>query len=178
MPGPAFIEGENVSLRTVEEEDLSFLQQQVNDRTIWRAIGRDSPVNETQEADFYEDVVCDEDSVSLLVTADDERVGMASLTMEDGAVQTAELGYWIAPAHHEEGYGSAAARLLTEYGFEQRGRHRIQAYVFEFNDASQGLLESIGYTREGRLREAAFIDGEYQDVYWYGMLASEYFESR
>jgi hypothetical protein len=40
MPGPVFIEGEHVSLRTVEEEDVGFLQAQVNDARVRRPIGR------------------------------------------------------------------------------------------------------------------------------------------
>lgn len=174
MPGPVFIDGDQVTLRTIEEEDLPFLQQGVNDRTIWRAIGRIDPVNAEQERDFFEDVVCEDGSVQLLVCADGDPVGTIGLHLEEGAVRAAELGYWIAPDHHGNGYGSEAAELLTTYGFDQQGCHRIDARVFEFNDASQALLESIGFQHEGRRREATFIDGEYQDILWYGMLAEEW----
>ena len=173
MPGPVFIDGESVTLRTIEEEDLPYLQRQVNDPTVWRAIGRTDPINAEQERDFFEDVVCEDGSVQLLV-CDDDPVGTVGLYLEEGAARTAELGYWIAPDDHGNGYGSEAATLLTEYGFDQRGCHRIEARVFEYNDASQALLESIGFTQEGRRREAAFIDGKYQDILWYGVLAEEW----
>lgn len=39
MPGPAFLRGDTVVLRTVEEADLELLQAQVNDPRIWRPIG-------------------------------------------------------------------------------------------------------------------------------------------
>jgi RimJ/RimL family protein N-acetyltransferase len=174
MPGPVFIEGDTVALRTIEEEDLPYLQRQVNDPTVWRAIGRPDPVNAEQEREFFDDVVCDDGSVQLLVCADDDPVGTAGLMFGDGDVRSAELGYWIAPDEHENGYGSEAAELVTEYGFDDRGCHRIEARVFEFNDASQALLESIGFKCEGRKRDAVFIDGDYQDVLWYGVLAEEW----
>ena len=174
MPGPVFIDGDQVTLRTIEEEDLPYLQEQVNDPTVWRAIGRRDPVNAEQERDFFDDVVCDDGSVQLLVCAGDDPVGTVGFHLDPGAARTAELGYWIAPDEHGNGYGSEAADLLTTYGFEQRGCHRIEARVFEFNDASQALLESIGFEREGRKRDAKFIDGEYQDMLWYGVLAEEW----
>lgn len=174
MPGPTFIDGESVTLRTIEEEDLQYLKQVRNNPEVWQRIGRPWPVNAEQEQEFFEEVVCADDSVQLLVCADGEAVGTVGLGFDDGAVRSAELGYWIDPAHHENGYGSEAAELLTTYGFEQRGCHRITARVFGFNDASQGLLESIGFSKEGRQREAAFIDGEYQDIRWYGVLADEW----
>lgn len=174
MPGPVFIDGETVSLRTIEEEDLPFLQRGVNDPEVWRAIGRPDPVNAKQEREFFEEVVSEEGSVQLLVCVDGEPVGTAGLELDNGAVRSAELGYWIAPESHGNGYGSEAAELVTDYGFSQRGCHRITARVFEFNDASQGLLESLGFTEEGRQREQVFIDGEYQDIFWYGMLAEEW----
>ena len=174
MPGSVFIEGERVSLRTIEEEDLEFLKRQVNSPEIRRAIGRPAPVNESQEQEFYDDVVSEDGSVDLLITVDGDRIGITGLVFGDGVIKEAELGYWLAPEYHQQGYGSEATELLVEYGFEQRACHRIEASVFEFNEPSQRLLESIGFTREGVRREASFVDGEYQDVYMYGILAAEW----
>jgi ribosomal-protein-alanine N-acetyltransferase len=174
MPGAVFIDGETVSLRTIEEEDLEFLQRVVNKPEIRRAIGASGPVNGPQEEEFFEETVSEDGSVDLLVTVDGERVGIAGLIFGEGDVTSAELGYWLAPDHHGQGYGSEAAALLVEYGFEQRACHRIQAHVFGFNDASQALLESVGFTREGTRREAHFTDGEYGDVHIYGLLAEEW----
>ncbi len=174
MPGSVFIEGDDVNLRTIEEEDLPFLQQAVNDPRVWRAIGWPHPVNAAQEETFFEEQVCDREKVNLLVTVSEEPVGIVSLQAFNHELGRAELGYWIAPEFHDHGYGSEAAALLVTYGFDQRALNRIEARVFEFNDASQGLLESLGFTHEGTLRERQFVDGERQDVLWYGVLADEW----
>lgn len=177
MPGPIFLEGEQVALRTIEEDDLEYLQEQINDPQVWRAIGRDRPVNADQEQSFYEDVVCADDNVTLMITADNA-VGTVGLNGVDTGNDTAELGYWVDPEHHRKGYGSDAANRIIEYGFQQLGLHRIEARVFEFNEASQALLESVGFVEEGVHRDAEFIDGEYQDVHWYGLLEEEWRERR
>ncbi|QSG02616.1 GNAT family N-acetyltransferase [Natranaeroarchaeum sulfidigenes] len=177
MPGPVFLEGEHVALRTIEEDDLEYLQEQINDPQVWRAIGRDRPVNAAQEQSFYEDVVCTEDNVTLMIT-DEDAVGTVGLNGIDTGNDRAELGYWVDPEHHRMGYGSDAASRIIEYGFQQLGLHRIEARVFEFNDASQALLESVGFVEEGVHRDAEFIDGVYQDVHWYGLLEGEWRKRR
>ena len=173
MPGPVFIPGDSVDLHTIEEEDLEFLQESVNDPQVWRRIGRNRPVNGQQERDFFDEVVGGDDGVHLLVCADGEPVGTVGINGLGGP-ETPELGYWVAPDHHRQGYATAAAELLTGYAFDQLGVHRIEARVFDFNDASQKVLERVGFTHEGTSREAAFIDGEYRDALWYGVLEEEW----
>ena len=174
MPGPVFRDGESVELRTIEEEDLDFLQEGVNDPSVWRSIGALTPTNGPQEREFFENVVCDDDSVNLLVAVDGAPAGTVGLTPRDAEPDGAELGYWLDGEYRGHGYGCEAAALLTNYGFQQQGYHRISARVFAFNDASQGLLESLGFIHEGTHRDAAFVDGEYWDVYWYSVLEDEW----
>lgn len=176
MPGPVFLEGDRVTLRPIEEEDLEFLQAQVNDPRIWRAIGRSRPINADQERDFYENVVCSDGNVTLLIAVDSTPIGTSGLNGIDLEARTAEIGYWVAPEYHEQGYGTEATDRVVQYAFDQLGLHRIAARVFEFNEPSQRLLESLGFTQEGIHREAEFVDGEHRDVYWYGLLEDEWRE--
>jgi len=134
MPGPVFLDGDTVTLRTIEEGDLDFMQAAVNDRDLRQAIGRVHPVNGPQEQAFFEEGVCDDETVHLLVTANGTRVGTVGFSIIDQASDSAEVGYWIAPEHHKQGYGSEAVALLVDYGFRELGLHRIEARVYEFNE--------------------------------------------
>ncbi|WP_121743718.1 GNAT family N-acetyltransferase [Natronorubrum halophilum] len=174
MPETVFLAGDRVDLRPIEEDDLEFLQREINDPRVWRAIGGSRPINRAQEQDFFENVVCDDDTVNLLVVADSTPVGTIGFNSIEWESRRAEIGYWIAPAYHERGYGSDATERLVTYGFDQFGLHKLTARVFEFNEASQRLLESVGFTREGVHRDEAFVDGEYHDTYWYGVLEDEW----
>ncbi|WP_222920164.1 GNAT family protein [Natrinema sp. SYSU A 869] len=176
MPGPMFLDGDRITLRPIEEADLEFLQTQVNDPRIRRPIGRSRPINREQEREFFENDVCSDDTVGLLIVADATPVGIVGLHDFDWEARNAEIGYWVAPDHHERGYGTEATALLVAHGFDQLGLHRIAARVFEFNEPSVRLLESVGFTREGVHRDAEFVDGEWQDVYWYGLLEDEWRE--
>lgn len=170
--GPVFLRGETVTLRPVEREDLDFFRAHKNDRRVWQPLGWPKPENSKQLETFFEETICDDEGVHLLVAVDSDPVGHVSFQTVDE--DQAELGYWIAPAEQNNGYGADAVETLVEYGFEQRGLHRAEAGVFEYNDASQALLESLGLSQELRQRDAAFVDGEYQDLLRYDVLASEW----
>ncbi|ELZ23281.1 N-acetyltransferase GCN5 [Haloterrigena salina JCM 13891] len=170
MPDSVFLSGDSVDLRPIEEDDLEFLRPAVNDRRVWRPIGRSRPVNCEQEREFFEDVVCGDDTVNLLIVADSTPVGTVAFNGIDWEADRAEIGYWIAPDYHRQGYATDAVERFVTYGFDQLGLHKVTARVFEFNEASQRLLESIGFTKEGIHRDEVFVDGDYQDTYWYGLL--------
>jgi len=174
MPGATFIEGDEVTLRTIEEEDLEFLQRVINKPEVRQGIGRPLPVNGPQEQEFFEEVVGNEETVTLLIMADGERVGTIGFNSINHSADRAEVGYWIAPDRHDKGYGSESTALLVDYGFQELGLHRIEARAFEFNDASQALLESVGFTEEGVHRDGIFLKGDYQDEHWYSVLESEW----
>jgi RimJ/RimL family protein N-acetyltransferase len=174
MPGPTFLDGDRVALRTIEEEDLDFLQRMANDERIWRYALRPIPQNGEQEREFFDEQVSAEGDVHLLACDDDRRLGVVSLYDVDHRVGSAELGYWLDPAVHGEGYGSDAASRLVRYAFHTLQLHRLRARVGAFNDASVALLESLGFDREGTLREAVPFEGDRHDEYRYGLLASEW----
>ncbi|WP_455449831.1 GNAT family N-acetyltransferase [Natrinema thermotolerans] len=174
MPDSTFLPGDRVDLRPIEEDDLEYLRDAINDPAIWRPIGGSRPINRTQEQEFFENVVCADDGVHLLITADGEPVGTIGLREIDWEAGRGEIGYWIDPDEHGQGYGTEATELMVAYAFDQLGLHRIEAHVFAFNEASQRLLESVGFAREGTSRESQFVDGEYHDTHWYGLLEDEW----
>ncbi|WP_136689874.1 GNAT family N-acetyltransferase [Halorhabdus amylolytica] len=174
MPGPVFLEGETVSLRTIEENDLEFVQRERSDERVWRTLGWPFPSNREQLEEFYEETISDEETINLLITADADPVGMASfhdLATED---RRGELGYWVAAAYQGNGYATDAVGTIVAYAFRDLGLHRVEAKVFDGNDASRRVLEKIGFTHEGVHREATFSDGQFRDVHWYGVLADEF----
>ena len=169
-----FLEGERIVLRPIEREDLGFIREEKTDSRVRRSLGWPYPENAAQIAEYFEETLSGEEGVHLLVVGDGAPAGTVSFHEVSDDGRTAELGYWIAPARQGEGYATAAVRLLLAYGFEQRGFHRVEARIFERNEASRAVVEKMGFTHEGRKREAEFIDGAYRDVGLYGLLAGEW----
>jgi ribosomal-protein-alanine N-acetyltransferase len=96
-------------------------------------------------------------------------LGAASLS-RDGLFNRAELGYWIGISYWNHGYCTEAAKAIVDYGFGVLTYHKISARHFVGNHASGRVLEKIGMTREGVLRDDVMIDGRYRTVELYGMV--------
>lgn len=120
-----------------------------------------------------------DDTLALLVCADDRRVGFVYLVRErpnDDTYRRAELAYWVTPDEQGNGYATDAAETALAHGFDRLGLHKVTAKAFASNDASRRVLEKLGFVREGVFREEAFVDGTFLDVVRYGLLADEWRE--
>lgn len=182
MPGPVFIRGDDeVALRTVEEEDLEFFQRNWNDPRVRRLLRGPTPENMHATREAFEDWMSDNDDGSSLLVCDEsgeepEPVGNASLFRIDEQSGHGYLACWIDPDVQGEGYATTATRLVVDYAFRERRLHKVIAEAFAPNAASRRVLEKVGLREEGRLRDEKFVDGEYVDVYRFGMLESEWEE--
>ena len=180
MPGPVFLSGDRVALRPPEREDLDAIQRWMNDPQLWRPALDAKPMNGDLAEQFFETTLTTEDDVKVLACVDDEPIGMVSLTTSQYGptaterARSVELAYRLGSDHHGEGYGSEAAELLVQYAFEDWNMRRVFARAGDFNDASQALLESLGFQREGVRREAAYYRGDYYDMVLYGLLREEW----
>jgi len=174
MPGPVFIEGKRIDLRTVEEEDVGFLQEGMNHPAVRRYAGGDVPYNRRRyEAERFERISGDE-LVHLLVCDGEERLGDVSLAPIDERRGWANLGYWIHPDHRGNGYATEAVRLAVGHGFAELRLHRISATIVADNDASKRVVERLGFVHEGTKRDDAFLDGEHVDREVYAVLSDEW----
>ncbi|WP_284012953.1 GNAT family N-acetyltransferase [Halobaculum litoreum] len=174
MPGPAFLVGERVALHTVEEADEAFLHEHRNRARFRDPMGEFAPLTAEDVTAYRSEVVRGDDGVTLLICVDGDPVGLCFLFDEDPRRGVAEVGYWLVPDAEGHGYATAAVRLLCGYAFDERALHRITARVYEGNDASSRLLERVGFTQEGRLREDSVRDGRRRDTLRYGLLAHEW----
>ena len=188
MPGPVFAEGETVTLRTIEEEDLDFLQRGRNHPEIRRPLTDADPRNGEQIREYFENSVSNDDGFGFLVCteaaddADDEveaptPVGAVHVPWIRSREGVGMLMYWVLPEHQGNGYVTEATELTLDYAFEERRLAKVFAHVLVPNEGSWHVLEKLGFQREGRQRKESFVDGERVDSYRYGLLAEEWLDT-
>ena len=100
-------------------------------------------------------------------------VGAISLGIT-AAHERAELGYWIGVPYWNQGYCTEAARAVVRYGFRVLGLRRISAYHFARNPASGRVMQKIGMTHEGTLRQHIKKWGAFEDLICYGLTRDAY----
>jgi ribosomal-protein-alanine N-acetyltransferase len=101
-------------------------------------------------------------------------MGIVSLEEKEEPSNIAELGIWIHPEFHGNGYGTEAVELVIEHGLEQLNYYKLYARAHAENEASQRIWEKHGFEKEGLLREHVFVKGEHRDLLYYGLLRGEY----
>ena len=180
MPGARIASGERVTLRTVESEDIPFLQRAYANPEIRYPIG--NPLKNQEQVEEWNE---GESEHQFLVCLDGDDAGPGEpdegnvepsgvVSVEDANWKRPDLTYWLVSEVHGEGYGKEAVSLVVEYVFREYDTPAVGAGAYDFNEASRGLLKSLGFTEEGRFRKYRFIDGEYRDMVQYGLLRREW----
>jgi RimJ/RimL family protein N-acetyltransferase len=106
--------------------------------------------------------------------AEDRRlIGDVAVHLHDNLMQ-AEIGFTLAPAHQGQGYATEAVHAVLDRLFRVQGLHKVTGECDARNTASAQLMERLGFTREGLLRQQTYIKGEWTDDLLYGLLATEW----
>ena len=87
--------------------------------------------------------------------------------------QSAEVWYKLHPESWNQGYATEALRRLIEVGFNDLNLHRIEAGCAVDNIGSIRVLEKVGMTREGRMRQVLPLKTGWSDNFHYAILSSD-----
>jgi RimJ/RimL family protein N-acetyltransferase len=165
----------------VRRADLEYFLKWFNDPEVTQYLSMYLPMTEMAEEKYIEELGTtrartDTPFVIEVVEGDSTRsigtIGLHNINNKDHNVMfgiaIGEKDYW------NRGYGTEAARLLIDYGFEQLNLHRISSFVYSFNERSVRLHKKVGFREEGRQREATFKNGKYHDHVMFGILREEW----
>ena len=103
----------------------------------------------------------------------DLAIGTCTLFHFDPRHRHAEIGYSLRSEHWGKGLAREAVTLALYWGFRTLGLHRIEASIDPRNDASRALLQRLGFTSEGVLRERYYVGEIVTDSEIFGLLAED-----
>lgn len=89
-------------------------------------------------------------------------------------VRAAKLGYALEPGSWGKGYAAEAVRTMIGFAFSQLALHRVSAAVGPENRSSLSLLDRLGFTYEGRIRDHVHTNGSWRDSLLYSVLEPEW----
>lgn len=169
------IPGKLVFLRRPEPEDHAVILSLLNDSAVTSStedVG--APVSSHMNADFHRGASQrDTFHLAIIDRAAGRAVGVTMVHHIDWRSQTAHGGVKVLPQMSGRGFATDAYMARNTFLFFRLGLRRLAWRALDFNVASQRLAERLGYTLEGRERQAVQRDGRWCDVLTYGLLRSE-----
>jgi RimJ/RimL family protein N-acetyltransferase len=155
--------------------DKESLIRNANNRNVWRNLTESFPHpytegDATKWLAFARD--CGRDLHLAIDLAGVAIGGIGAIAGKGVACRTCQFGYWLGEAHWGKGIATAAASAFARHLAEHRLFARLEAPVFQWNAASMRVLEKVGFSREGVLRQSVTKDGQLIDSVMYACITA------
>ena len=110
----------------------------------------------------------------VILTLQEQPLGLLSLWDRTIPHQAAELSVWIGHDYRNGGYGTEALRLALGYAFGDLKLHKVYLRVLEYNVRAIRTYEKCGFRVEGILRDEMQVGGRWHALAYMGVLADEF----
>lgn len=176
LPTPT-IETARVRLRPFRNDDDRDLWALHSDREVLRYW--DEPVWEApSRADGFVEGCrrMEHDGTGARVaveTLDGTFLGWVALHRWNPDFRSLSMGFVYAEAAWGRGYATEAGAALLDWAYDALPVNRVQAEADTRNTACRRVLEKLGFTLEGTLREDCVVDDVVSDSWVFGLLRGD-----
>lgn len=161
--------GENIYLRALEPEDLSFIYKLENNEAMWDVANTQTPYSRFLIRQYLENAHQDifeakQLRLAICKTGSFDAVGLIDLFDFDAVNNRAGVGIIVEDTtHRQKGYGSEALSLVINYAFKKLQLHQLYANIDLANVASTTLFtnfdfELIGIKKDWIKRNNVYVD--------------------
>ncbi len=174
------IYGERIRLRAIERSDLPQFVEWLNDPEVLAGLSMYLPISQVDEEGWFnqmQSLPADQHPMVIEVRSQDgwAPIGDCGFNAIDYHIRSGEIGIFIGRKDlWNKGYGTESMCLLLKHGFNTLNLNRIFLRVYESNKRAVRSYEKAGFVHEGRMRQAQFSDGKYEDVLLMSVLRSEW----
>jgi RimJ/RimL family protein N-acetyltransferase len=172
---------ERLTLRPLNQRDAERIEELAGDYDVAKTtLNIPHPYPEGGAVEFIDKVLHAEKNGTIIIFAVIDRttnhlIGLININLTL-AHERGELGYWIGKPYWGKGYGTEAAKAILSLGFGTIKLNKIFARAITSNPGSWRIMEKIGMTYEGTLKQHETRWGQYFDIVYYGMLLEDYLE--
>jgi len=170
------LKGTLCTVRHLTAADLNTYIALVNDlpsRGEFFSMQFKSP--ETIRREFMQTGLVTEDSELFLIEDHAQQIIGTITHFKSRTPVSREIGYRLFDRQRDgRGYISEATRLLVDYLFHAYPYHRLELLMDPHNTASERIAQKNGFTQEGLIRQAFFINGIMRDAKMYSLLRPEW----
>ena len=173
---PNIIETERLRLRPFNLQDVEDVFSYATDVQWARYLPVPQPYTRKNAEEFVARQVLleREKHPSWAIEHNEVVIGGIDLTL-DFENHVGELGYSVGRKYWGRGFATEATRAVIDTAFHAyKDLNRVRAMADSRNVGSLKVMEKIGMTREGVLRQNRLFRGECIDEVWYGLMRREW----
>jgi ribosomal-protein-serine acetyltransferase len=104
----------------------------------------------------------------------DRLAGTVGLHRIDWLNRRVEIGYWLAREFQGRGVMTDACRAVVTHLFGELELNRVEIRCAAGNTKSSAIPRRLGFTLDGTLRGAQFVNGRHHDLLVFGMLKRDW----
>ena len=162
-----------VYLRLMTYDDTDLIVQWRNSDSVRKNFIYQALFTKESHENWIRTKVETGDVVQMIIceAGTDKPVGSVYVRDIDHTHQKAEYGIFIGEdSARGKGYGTATAKLMIKYCFEELKLHRLFLRVYADNIQAIRSYEKAGFEREALLRDDVCIEGQYRDIVLMGII--------
>lgn len=171
-------ENKIIKLRKLSTNDYSTYHNWRNDIEVMKTTSPQLDIYTLEETEQFISVIASQANAKGYMIEhkeSGETVGIVSLINIDYKNRSAECILDIgARDMWGKGIGTSAMSLILGFAFYELNLHRVYLQVFSFNERAIKLYEKMGFTHDGKFREAIYRDGRWHDTVIMSILKKEY----
>lgn len=171
------IVGKRILLRELRKEDMSLLNQLINDYDICQnVVGWSKPVTMEEQINWFKNLendkniryaICDKKKQDIII-------GTIVISKIDWKNRSCSVDIKISKNKQKKGYGKSAINLVINYVFKELNLNRIAVNILESNVGSRRVFEACGFKIEGIQKQAIYKNGKYNTLINYAILKKEF----
>lgn len=171
-------ENTNIKLRKLSANDYTTYHEWRNDVEVMQSTSPQLDMYTLEETEQFVSMISSQSNAKGYMIehkGTEKVVGIISLINVDYKNQSAECIIDIGSKDMwGKGIGSEAMSLILEYAFKELNLHRVFLQVFDFNERAIKLYKKMGFSHDGKFREALYRFGKWHDIVIMNLLKSEY----
>lgn len=173
------LKGEHTDLRALDRDDAARVHRWLDDAELMRWWGFGAPAVSLTSVLFRIELWLEEERAFghpvafIIQTVSGDPAGMLILSDVQHVDRSAELSLFLEAGFRGMGLGADSLATICDAAFTQWNLHRLTVRSEEANVGAHAFFERHRFALEGRMREARYIDGKWNDILIFGRLREE-----
>lgn len=170
------INGRSVSLKALDSSCLPFLYKWRNDHDLMSFYGLSPIISiEKLQKEIQTNKALKNRLDFMVLTRGKNPIGMVWLKQIDWINRHCEINCMIGEKSHRANvFGPEAIFLLLLFCMNGLNLNKVYAKMVEFAEQSHALVTLAGFKKEAVLKKMVFQEGQYRDLFVYGLLQKEF----